>query len=38
LGEWGKFDIPDPYQKEIQYFERTLSLIEQGVLQWIERL
>ena len=38
LGEWGKFDISDPYQKEIQYFERTLSLIEQGVSQWIERL
>ena len=38
LGEWEKFDIADPYQKEIQFFERTLSLIEQGVSHWIERL
>ena len=38
LGEWGKFDISDPYQKEIHYFEKTLSLIEQGVSQWIGRL
>lgn len=38
LGEWGKFDIPDPYQKEIQFFKKTLLLIEQGVLQWIGKL
>lgn len=37
LGEWGKFDITDPYQQEIEFFERTLSLIEKGVLQWIEK-
>lgn len=36
LGEWEKFDIADPYQKEIQFFERTLSLIELGVSHWIE--
>ena len=38
LGEWEEFDIADPYQKEIHFFERTLSLIEQGVSQWIRRL
>ncbi|MGZ0018229.1 low molecular weight protein-tyrosine-phosphatase [Nitrosomonas sp. wSCUT-2] len=38
LGEWGGFDIPDPYQKEIHIFEETLSLIEQGVSQWIKKL
>jgi len=37
LGEWGKFDIADPYQQEIEFFERTLSLIEEGVSQWIEK-
>lgn len=38
LGEWGKFDIPDPYQKEFHVFEKTLLLIEQGVTHWIKRL
>lgn len=38
LGEWGGFDIPDPYQKEIHIFEKTLILIEQGVSQWIKKL
>ena len=38
LGEWGGFDIPDPYQKEIHIFEETLNLIEQGVSQWIKKL
>lgn len=38
LGEWGKFDISDPYQKEIHYFKSALSLIEHGVSQWIGRL
>lgn len=38
LGEWGGFDIPDPYQKEIHVFEKTLILIEQGVSQWIKKL
>ncbi len=38
LGEWGRFDIPDPYQKEIRVFEKTLLLIEQGVSHWIHKL
>lgn len=38
LGEWEKFDIPDPYQKEIRIFEKTLWLIEQGVSHWIHKL
>ena len=38
LGEWGKFDIADPYQKEIHFFEKTLSLIEQGITQWVAKL
>jgi protein-tyrosine phosphatase len=38
LGEWGKFDIPDPYKQDLKVFESTLKLIEQGVAQWIEKL
>lgn len=38
LGEWGKFDIPDPYQRELSVFETSLALIEQGVAQWIAKL
>lgn len=38
LGEWGKFDIADPYQKELSAFERSFALIEQGVSQWVAKL
>ncbi len=38
LGEWEKFDIADPYQKELSVFEATLTLIDQGVFQWIKKL
>ena len=38
LGEWGKFDIADPYQKERSAFENSLVLIEQGVSQWAKKL
>lgn len=38
LGEWGGFDIPDPYQKDIEAFENALQLIERGVAQWLQKL
>ena len=38
LGEWGRFDIADPYQKGLSAFEESLALINQGVSQWIEKL
>ena len=38
LGEWGGFDIVDPYKKDFAIFERSLTLIEQGVSHWIEKL
>lgn len=38
LGEWGSFDIADPYGQEFGAFEEALVLIEQGVSQWIEKL
>lgn len=38
LGEWGEFDIPDPYKKEREAFEYALQLIEQGVADWMKRI
>lgn len=38
LGEWSKFDIPDPYKKERKAFEDALNLIEIGVLEWVNKL
>ena len=38
LGEWGNFDIADPYQKGLSVFEKSLVLIEQGVSQWVKKL
>lgn len=38
LGKWGKFDINDPYHKESSIFRQSMTLIEQGVTQWIEKL
>ncbi len=38
LGEWEKFDIADPYQKELSVFEESLILIEKGVSLWIAKL
>jgi len=38
LGEWGKFDIPDPYQKDIDVFENSLMLIERGISDWAAKL
>jgi protein-tyrosine phosphatase len=38
LGEWNGYDIPDPYQKDWEFFESVLTLIEQGVTQWIKKI
>lgn len=38
LGEWGGFDVPDPYQKGIAEFELALELIEQGITHWLPKL
>jgi protein-tyrosine phosphatase len=38
LGEWEEFDIADPYKKDIAAFERSLTLIEKGITQWMEKL
>lgn len=38
LGEFGKYDIPDPYQQDLAVFRQTYSLIAQGVDALIERI
>ena len=38
LGEWGKFDIADPYKKDLKVFEESLNLIETGVLEWVKKI
>lgn len=38
LGEWEKMDISDPYQKDLSAFKHAMTLIEQGVSQWVAKL
>ena len=38
LGEWENFDIADPYKRGLSAFEKSLALIEKGVLQWVAKL
>ena len=38
LGEFGKYDIPDPYRQDLAVFRQTYSLIVQGVDALIERI
>lgn len=38
LGEWGNYDIADPYRMDIKAFELALAQIEQGVKQWVNKL
>lgn len=38
LGEFGKYDIPDPYRQDLDVFRQTCSLITQGVDALIERI
>ena len=38
LGEWGKFDIPDPYKQDLSVFIESINLVEQGVALWVPKL
>lgn len=38
IGEWGRFEIPDPYKRSIEDFEYSLSLIDQGLMDWQKRI
>jgi protein-tyrosine phosphatase len=38
LGNWGDFDIPDPYQQNLSVFVKSFNLIERGVSEWLMKL
>ncbi len=38
LGEWGDFDIPDPYRRPEEVFRQVFELISRGVSDWIPKL
>ncbi len=38
LGEWGGFEIPDPYRKDRKMFEKTVQLIDKGVEDWVNKI
>jgi protein-tyrosine phosphatase len=38
LGEWGGFDIPDPYKQDLSMFLKSFNLIEQGIAMWVPKL
>lgn len=38
LGNWGGFDIPDPYQQNLSAFVTSFNLIERGVSEWLQKL
>jgi len=38
LGQWGDFDVPDPYKKPDEVFEHSLELITRGVSDWLTKL
>lgn len=38
LGEFGKYDISDPYQQDLAVFRQTYNLIAKGVDALIERI
>jgi len=38
IGEWGEFDVPDPYRQSEKMFKIALDLIVTGVQNWVEKL
>lgn len=38
LGKWGRYDVPDPFQRPKLAFEQALTLIEEGVDEWYRKL
>jgi len=38
LGEWGRFDISDPYKQDLSAFVKSINLIEQGIALWVPKL
>lgn len=37
-GEWGGFDVPDPYRRPQLAFEQALTLIRQGLELWLPKI
>ncbi|HFC53419.1 MAG TPA: low molecular weight phosphotyrosine protein phosphatase [Gammaproteobacteria bacterium] len=38
LGEWGDFDVPDPYRRSEKVFRQVFELVSRGVSEWIPKL
>lgn len=38
LGHWSGFEVPDPYKKSLEDFERCFELIQQSWLDWQKRI
>lgn len=38
IGEWGEFDVPDPYRQSEKEFETAFELIIRGVSDWVPKL
>ena len=38
LGEWGRFDIPDPYKQDLSVFVKSFNLIQQAIALWVQKL
>jgi protein-tyrosine phosphatase len=38
LGEYVNQDIPDPYRKPVSAFRTALSIIEDGIGHWVQRI
>jgi protein-tyrosine phosphatase len=38
LGEFGGFDVDDPYRREHSIYEKCLDLVDRGVSDWIKQL
>ena len=38
LGQFGQFDIADPYQQPIEAFDTAYAAIAQGVADWVPRI
>ena len=38
LGQWGGYDVPDPFQRPKPVFEQAFAMIEQGVDEWYRKL
>lgn len=38
LGEWGGFEVADPYRQGMNAYKEALYLIDRGVSDWVERI